>query len=189
MYQLIKNKNLLFAMPIIIILICVSLFCCSIMAYEKHKKIGDDLYIELLPSDPRSLLQGDYMELRYELKIVNSNPSNEDEFDGGWEHDNAYLKDKINIPLWIKINHKNVLTESYFEKTEGTMPLIVKNKANFVRGLYPAASSFFFAEGLGRCYENAKFAHFKVDKTGKPLLVGLVGDELKPLNCETKSTS
>lgn len=184
MYHLIKNKPLFLIMPILITLICLSLFVYSIIGYENHKQTGDDLYISLVPADPRSLLQGDYMTLNYELNIINPKVSNNDEFDSAWEYNNDYLKDKINIPLWIKTDNNQILTESYFEKTDGTIPLIVKNKANFISGLYPSVNSYFFAEGLGECYENAKFAHFKVDKNGKPLLIGLLGENLMALNCE-----
>lgn len=201
MYTLIKHKKLNKLMPLILALICLIIYIASIMGFEKHKSTGDDLYVPLLPADPRSLLQGDYMALNYELNIHNpniktENANNDDESlndesetDFSWEYTNSKLDNQHELTLWISKDNHNILTNSYFDKTQNTTPLIVKNPSNWLGGLYPASRSFFFAEGLGECYENAKFAHLKVDKTGKPLLVGLVGDELKPLNCETKSTS
>lgn len=201
MYTLINHKQLNKLMPIILAIICMVLYAISIMGFESHKKQGDDVYVSLLPADPRSLLQGDYMALRYELHINNpniksehnhSNENSDETFDNNnyeWEYNNPHIQDRHKLTLWIKKDDKNILTQSYFDKQQNTTPLIVKNPNNWLDTLYPASNSFFFAEGLGECYENAKFAHLKVDTTGKPLLVGLLGDELKPLNCETKSIS
>ena len=39
----------------------------SIVAKERIKTHGERIYLELAPVDPRSLMQGDYMALRFAL--------------------------------------------------------------------------------------------------------------------------
>ncbi|WP_066805028.1 GDYXXLXY domain-containing protein [Moraxella oblonga] len=188
MYQLIKNKKINALLPIILALCCIGLFLFFIIGFENHKKQGDDLYVALAPLDPRSLLQGDYMALNYDLNITNPNvqfdESGEEVWNSDWHYDNAHIKDKGHITLWITKDKNNKLIKSDFQKHDNTVALIVKNPTNYLNDLYPAAKSFLFAEGLAKCYEKAKYAHLKLTKKGKPLLVDLVGEDFRSLGCE-----
>nr|MBS9778464.1 GDYXXLXY protein [Gammaproteobacteria bacterium] len=50
--------------------------------------------------------------------------------------------------------------------------------------LYPASNSFLFAEGLGKCYEQATYAKIFLADDGKAILGDLVNDDLQSLECE-----
>ena len=53
--------------PIILAFLCILMFLWIIVANEQHLKKSEAIYIKLQPVDPRSLIQGDYMQLNYEL--------------------------------------------------------------------------------------------------------------------------
>jgi len=54
----------LIAAAITLVLIAVN---HSILAKERIKTTGERVYLALAPVDPRSLMQGDYMALRFEI--------------------------------------------------------------------------------------------------------------------------
>src|SRR5690606_41353620 len=45
----------------------IALFTGLIIQHEWHLEKSDSIFIELAPVDPRSILQGDYMALNYDL--------------------------------------------------------------------------------------------------------------------------
>lgn len=105
-------------------------------------------------------------------------------------HQDKY-HNKSSVKVWILKDKQDRLVKSAFTKAEFSpeeqvklQPLILKNSHNYITSLYPAANSYLFAEGLTECYAQATYAHQKVDKDGKPMLVNLVDGELKPLTCK-----
>ncbi|WP_375603982.1 GDYXXLXY domain-containing protein [Wolbachia endosymbiont of Anurida maritima] len=55
---------------VMIVLSVIVLVAMNYGIYEKEqiKKHGETLLLELAPADPRSLMQGDYMQLRYAIE-------------------------------------------------------------------------------------------------------------------------
>lgn len=107
-------------------------------------------------------------------------------------HQDKY-HNKSSVKVWILKDKQDRLVKSAFTKAEfspeeqvNLQPSILKNSHNYITSLYPAANSYLFAEGLAECYAQATYAHRKIDKDGKPMLVDLVDGELKPLTCEHK---
>lgn len=45
----------------------IALFVGLIVQHEWHLAKSDSIFVELAPVDPRSILQGDYMALNYDL--------------------------------------------------------------------------------------------------------------------------
>jgi uncharacterized membrane-anchored protein len=142
---------------------------------------GEAIFVELMPVDPRSLLQGDYMALNYNLRITSAKE----------DYGKAAVS-PINYMLVVTLDERRRVTSSTFTPSEplndNQHSLIVKNNAPASRldGFYPASNSYLFAEGLAYCYQQAKYAELRVDDDGKPLLYRLVDDSLQPLNCESK---
>ena len=58
-----QSRTLLGA-AVLLVLVAVN---WSIVAKERIKTHGERIYLALAPVDPRSLMQGDYMALRFEL--------------------------------------------------------------------------------------------------------------------------
>ncbi len=58
------QSRALLAIAVVLVLGAVN---WSIFAKERIKTHGERIYLALAPVDPRSLMQGDYMALRFEL--------------------------------------------------------------------------------------------------------------------------
>ena len=177
------------ALPIILSLVTVIVLGSIIAKHEQHLHQSNDLYIKLTPADPRSLIQGDYMALGYDLYWHTGTMGL---IEYGNIHQDKY-HNKSSVEVWVLTDEQDRLVKSAFTKAEFSpaeqaklQPLILKNPHNYIASLYPAADSYLFAEGLAECYAQATYAHQKVDKNGKPMLLDLVNDELRPLNCEHK---
>lgn len=158
--------------PLYLALLAIIFFVGLIARNEEHLKTTQSIFIALKPVDPRSLIQGDYMVLNYELY---------------WDHASLQQDKKINnrsnIQAYVNLDEQSrVIKTSLLTPT--TTPLQLRNPSNAVELLYPTTKSFLFAEGLAKCYEQAKYAEFKVNKQGKSILASLRGEDLKNLNCE-----
>ncbi len=134
-------------------------FNYSLIKKEKLLKEGQLILLELAPVDPRSLMQGDYMSLRYKISEIN-------------------LQEDISRRGYcvVKIDSNNLAKKIRFQKdltplNEGEYLIEYKssNKWNISIG----AESFFFQEGKADLYEKAKYGGVKIDKNGNSLLIGL----------------
>lgn len=163
-----------------IILACSTVLCLLwvIIGNQQHLKKSESLYIELQPVDPRSLIQGDYMRLNYELhlpELANADMTPD------------FIHNKAHILAYVQLDAMRRVVATSFEPQAGAVQkLMLKNPHNYFEGLYPSTQSFLFAEGLGECYEQAKYAEFKVNRDGKAILAGLKNADLKDLGCEQR---
>jgi len=146
-----------------------------------------------MPADPRSLLQGDYMALNYQLYFGGLAPSDDSSpARSSAEMTAEYFKNQPQVLAYVQLDgQRRVIKTGFDEKILAAYPassakLILKNPSNSFESLYPAAASFLFAEGLEPCYRNARFAELKVQANGQPLLAGLADENLKALNCEQR---
>ena len=136
--------------------------------YHKEQLLaeGTTILLELAPVDPRSLMQGDYMILRYQIASLPDS-----------------IKAKKDGYLVIELDEKQV---AHFKRiyNEGS-PL----QANEIRlrfrkrggDIRLGAESFFFQEGYAKYYNNARYGELRVAPSGESVLVGLRDDELRPL--------
>ena len=170
-----KVQNTVAISALLLILIVVN---WSIISKESHLKNGQVVYLELAPVDPRSLMQGDYMALRFRLadEVYTALPKK----DGAshWRHDlsagDGYVVvqlDQRGVATYRRI-YKN---ESLAEK-EALLRFRVRNgRVKF------ATNAFFFQEGHAKHYEPARYGQFRVDKKGELLLVAMYDKDLNPL--------
>jgi len=126
---------------------------------------GRTMLLRLAPLDPRSLIQGDYMKLRYAL--ARDVPRAQ------------LLKDKGYLVVSLDVNHVAKFVRVHKGETlqEGEYFLFYRNRG----GLRLGAESFMFQEGDAKLYERARYGELKVDGSGASVLVGLRGEDLKPL--------
>ena len=136
----------------------------TILRRERHLHDGRVVYLELAPVDPRSLMQGDYMALRFAVE-----QSIDTSADGG-----GYLV--------VRVDDRAVAT---FARHDAGMPLAPDEmRLRYrVRGGSPkfATNAFFFQEGDADLYESAQYGEFRVDEGGELLLTGLRGRQLERL--------
>ena len=172
----------------------IALFLIMIGRHEWHLTHSDSIYVKLKPVDPRSILQGDYMALNYQLYFAELSPAMElieDHLPS--DTAKAYFYNQPSILSYVQLDAQRRVIQTCFDPQllndypGASAKLVLRNPHNTFEGLYPAARSFLFAEGLEPCYRNAQFAELKVRENGQPLLVNLVGENLKALNCEQQN--
>ena len=174
----------------------IALFLIMIGRHEWHLAHSGSIYVKLKPVDPRSILQGDYMALNYQLYLdLAELPPAMELIEDHLPSDaaKAYFYNQPSILSYVQLDAQRRVIQTRFDPQllndypDASAKLVLRNPHNTFEGLYPAARSFLFAEGLEPCYRNAQFAELKVRENGQPLLVNLVGENLKALNCEQQN--
>jgi len=158
-----KARNLLLWLFTLLVLAVVNIL---IFQKERLAANGQVVFLELAPVDPRSLIQGDYMRLRYEIsREVESNTAERDGFI-------VVRLDKDNIAQYVRIHDPQIALEQ-------NELLIRFRQRTFDVRIGP--ESFLFQEGHAKYYNNARYGELRVSGSGDVLLTGLRGDELEPL--------
>lgn len=169
--------------PLILAVLCITLFSAAIVTKQLKLSAKQSIYIELQPVDPRSILQGDYMALRYDLYWTASSIQ-----DAALS---TFIEGQPSILAYVELDAENRVVRSaidpqQLDQQRRIHPLKLKNVDNRISHLYPSTQGFFFAEDLEACYADAKYAAFKVDPTGNAILASLRDENLKTLACEGK---
>lgn len=141
------------------------------LIYEKEALLdrGQTVFVKLAPEDPRSLIQGDYMRLDYEL----SNRIRLKRFG----RDDKSRQGRIVVELdENRVAHfKRLYKGGPLEKNERLL------KWKYRDGIYVGSNAYYFQEGNADLYDDAEYAELKVDDSGESILVGLRDDDLHPL--------
>ncbi|MGA1871522.1 MAG: GDYXXLXY domain-containing protein [bacterium] len=159
------KKIILWATTILII-ISVNLL---IVKKEYTLSQGSTMLLRLAPIDPRSLMQGDYMVLRYEL--ARSIPKDQLESKGRI----VVSLNENNVAKFVRVYKGDTLNEDehlLFYRNRGSLRL--------------GAESFMFQEGNAGLYSRAQYGELKVDQSGASVLVGLRGEDFMPLGEKSK---
>ena len=140
---------------------------------EQVLKNGQTVLLELAPRDPRSLMQGDYMELNY--KIIGSLLS-------------VKTRDMSHLgKLVLRLDDKQVAQFVRFHRDEtlnqGELLLVYRRSGLQVR---LGAESFFFQEGQAKLYQKARYGELKVAPDGESVLVGLRDEKFNRLGPDKK---
>jgi uncharacterized membrane-anchored protein len=139
-------------------LLALGLLNFAIFQKERTLAEGKSVYLKLAPVDPRSLIQGDYMVLRYE--IANQ------------------LSDEQLAPVTgrivLQIDAEGIGRFTRLDDGTALAPdehyLTYKNR----RGARFGIESFFFQEGKGDKYADAEYSHIHLSPGGTAILVDLV---------------
>ncbi|MEL6559927.1 MAG: GDYXXLXY domain-containing protein [Bacteroidota bacterium] len=152
-----KNfKAIIILLNLVLLLVFFNL---DVLKKEKVLDEGQLILLKLMPLDPRSLMQGDYMNLRYAISATNS--------------DEEFSKRGYCI---VKLDENGVaekvrLQESVEPISSGEYAISYTTRK--WHGINIGAESYFFQEGEGEKYEEAKYGGIKVDGNGNSLLIGL----------------
>lgn len=141
-------------------------FNYSVNKKEELLANGQLILLELAPVDPRSLMQGDYMRLRYNISI-------------GLGDDNRIPKRGycvVTLDSNGKANRVR-LQEKLTPLSQGEHLIEYTSSDWWIINI--GAESFFFQEGQAKKYEKAKYGGVKIDKSGNSLLIGLYDEEFK----------
>jgi uncharacterized membrane-anchored protein len=140
----------------------------TIWARERQLADGRVVLLELAPVDPRSLMQGDYMALRF--KVANEAFGR----DGRKQAEDG----RIVVHLGERGVGGFVRRDAGEPLAPGELRLryrVRDGKAKF------ATNAFFFQEGTGRVYTSARYGEFRVADDGEILLTHLVNEKFERL--------
>lgn len=131
---------------------------------------GDQVILQLAPVDPRSLMQGDYMALRFAVgdDIQRALLDSEQELATGQV---VLEPDKAGVFRFVALDEGQALT---------AQQLRVQYRWRKGR-VQIATNAFFFQEGMAAAYEGAGFGLFRVGENGQPYLTHLLDFELQPI--------
>ncbi|RKZ41228.1 MAG: hypothetical protein DRQ49_05780 [Gammaproteobacteria bacterium] len=157
---------------LVLIIAVIVLALVNFEIYQKEQLLaeGTTVLLELAPRDPRSIMQGDYMVLRYHIARLP-----------------ALSKVEKDGYLVIERDEKQVAQFSRIYE-EGTVLEANESLLRFrkrQRDIRLGAESFFFQEGHAEYYNNARYGELRVAPSGDSVLVGLRDAELKPLGPPT----
>jgi uncharacterized membrane-anchored protein len=125
--------------------------------------------VALAPVDPRSLMQGDYMALRFVLPSVADGQASG--ANGGRRPQVVARRDARGIATLQRADRGEPLAGD-----ELRIELSPKNG-----GWVLVTDAWFFKEGEADRWAQAKYGEFRVDANGRALLVGLRGADLQKL--------
>jgi uncharacterized membrane-anchored protein len=143
------------------------------LVYQKETILRDGqvVFLRQAPVDPRSLMQGDYMRLRYAIQ-------REVRRDPGW-------RESSDGTLVLRLDERHV---GHFVRIHGEEPLdegeILLRYRRRRGELRLGAESYLFQEGHGGRYDRAAYSELRVAPSGESILVGLRDADLKPLGTE-----
>ena len=128
----------------------------SIAAKESIKTEGERIYLALAPIDPRSLMQGDYMALRFEIA--------------------ARISTEQSGSAGLIVAPNGIAT---FNPDQGAPGLRIRYRIRNEQ-VWLGTNAYFFEEGQAARYAGARYGEFRVDRdSGEAVLVGLTGDDLQ----------
>jgi uncharacterized membrane-anchored protein len=143
------------AAAVLLVLVAVNV---SIVAKESIKSQGELILLELAPVDPRSLMQGDYMALRFTLAEA--------------------IDPQVAGPAAVVIDEKRVAT---LAPNPAAATLFVRYRVRNGQ-VWLGTNAYFFEEGSAARFEQARYGEFRVDRdTGEAVLTGLRDINQKPL--------
>ncbi|WP_343627939.1 GDYXXLXY domain-containing protein [Roseateles sp.] len=135
---------------------------------------GRPVYVKLAPVDPRSLMQGDFMRLSYDLPGVGWRGRGDAEPPMLWG-----ARPRVAVTLDAQgVAQEPKLLAPGEAAPPGTLVLTLTPKDG---GWTFVSDAWFFKEGEAARWQAAKYGEFRVDEDGRALLVGVVGEGLRPL--------
>lgn len=165
-----KNKrNIVIAVTLVVF---AGFFLRAILQKEETIREGKLVLLRLAPVDPRSLIQGDYMQLNYAINDeLRETTLNKEEI-----HKRGYVI--LTLDEQNRGTFKAISTAlPNLEKEDAIVAVKYFNWDGF--SLAVGAESYFFQEGKDTVYEQAKYGGLRVDQNGNSVLVGLYTENLE----------
>ena len=142
----------------------------TVWRYEHAMSSGEVVLLRLAPVDPRSLMQGDYMRLNYEIARELTS------------RDARATQNKGSDTLVIRLDAHQVATlvaDGKPDRLASDERLLQVHQSERQWQIGPDA--YFFEEGTGEQYEAARYGEFRLQADGKTLLVGLRDEAYQPI--------
>jgi len=143
-----------------------ALFGSQILALEAIKTDGETVLLELRPVDPRALMMGDFMALRYAeerpMSLPNAVPPS-----GQF----ILILDENKVGNFSRVADGAALSDS-------------EVRINYIkqrRGVTFGAPRYYFQNGTAKTYEQADYGIFKIAPSGRAILVGLADENFEKI--------
>ena len=145
----------------------------GIYGREQLLSHGQVVFLELAPVDPRSLMQGDFMALRF--RVAND----------AWRADGNLPVEDGRIVLSVDDRRVGHYARRYDGGNLAPQEVLLRYR---VRDGNPrfATNAFFFREGTAEQYRSARYGEFHVDAKGDAILTALRDAELQVLGVALK---
>jgi uncharacterized membrane-anchored protein len=161
------------------LLLVLGLINLAIYQKEQHLSHGEVVRLKLAPVDPRSLMQGDYMALRFELAeqiydVLPKKTATNTFWQGGVEDADGWVivqLDEFATASFVALDTCQALDE----KQRKLQFRARKGQIKF------ATNAFFFEEGTAALYDAAVYGEFRVNQQGEVLLSALLDKDLQVL--------
>ena len=148
----------------------------GIYAKEQIKARGEILLLELAPVDPRSLMQGDYMRLAYQI----ARDAPVERLAAGQQRGYLVLRADWNkVARFVRFYSGEDLASG-----EKLMRFHVRPGNSEQRALRLVPDSFLFQEGHAGYYQNARYGVFKFADAHDYLLTGLAAANRQPITVD-----
>lgn len=134
---------------------------------------GRTVLLQLAPIDPRSLLQGDYMALRYAMADEVAAAAKEAGISDGAI---VVEPDESDVAGFVA---RFVALDRGQPLTAGQQRLVFRKRGETVR---LASDAFFFEEGRADHFASARYGELRVAGDGTAVLVGLRDENGRPLS-------
>jgi len=155
-----NSRNLLLWLFALVALLVVN---GLIIQKENLMANGQVVLLELTRFDPRSLIQGDYMRLRYAItgEVANANG----------------IRDGYVV---VRLNENNV---AHYARVSDSQTTVAQDEIllHYQQSGNIGPQSFFIQEGHAKYYRGARYAEFRVSADGDISLVGLRGENFEVL--------
>lgn len=143
----------------------------SIWQKESLIASGQKVFVALAPVDPRSLMQGDFMRLNYNIPSATDESLHQD-MKGQRPHVIARRDPATGVATLLR------MAQAGAPLADGEMRI----ELTPIGGRWMLVSDgWFFKEGDAKRWEAAKYGEFRVTPDGKALLVGMADDKLKTI--------
>lgn len=164
----------------------LGLVLARVQYYKTILSEGQPVALALAPVDPRSLMQGDYMDLDYAIRRQVE----------GWLDEHPPVKDALDASgrgwLLLRLDGQGVgqlqevTAEAPSDADDQTVALVFRWRPRERSGWQSSGAdwggrNWFFPEGQGARYEKARYGVLRVAPDGKSLLAELLDEGMKPL--------
>ena len=138
--------------------------------YEKEGILtnGRVVLLEVAPVDPRSLMQGDYMALRFRVANDAFGPAMMENVRDGRI---VLALDDRGVGKFVRIDDGSAI---------GASEVVMRYRVRQGQPKF-GTNAFFFREGQGQVYASARYGEFRVSSSGDSILTNLRGEKLEVL--------
>ncbi|MEZ4661135.1 MAG: GDYXXLXY domain-containing protein [Caldilineaceae bacterium] len=150
----------------LVVLVVLGFVNYAVVQKELLIRNGTLLLLEIGPRDPRSLIQGDYMAIRYRMPAQ----IRLDE-----------LPHSGQLVVQRSANGAGEVLGVYDGQTPLAADELLVNFYQRAGDIEIGATSFFFQEGQAETYQAARYGELRVAASGEAILVGLADQNFKTL--------